>query len=145
MRFDHKKQHKKAHKNMQKAGIAPLEQLIEQDKISFEAITYMRGRSLLYQFIIIDEVQNLTPHEVKTLITRVGSGSKIILVGDPYQIDSPYLDFTNNGLIVASERFKGQKIFGPVISAELRQIIFGSVYLQTSERSELSQLASKLL
>jgi len=132
MRFGHKKQHKKAHKNLQQSGIMPLEQLIEQNKVSFEAIAYMRGRSLLYQFIIIDEVQNLTPHEVKTLITRVGSGSKIILVGDPYQIDSPYLNFSNNGLIVASERFKGQKMFG-------------SVYLQTSERSELSQLAGELL
>lgn len=115
-----------------KGGIMPLDQLVDHGKISLEAITYMRGRSIPYQFIIIDEVQNLTPHEVKTLITRVGTGSKIILAGDPYQIDSPYLDFGSNGLIVASERFKGQELFG-------------SVYLQTSERSELSHLASQLL
>lgn len=92
----------------------------------------MRGRSIPYQFILIDEVQNLTLHEVKTLVSRVGQGSKIILTGDPYQIDSPYLDFSSNGLVQASERFKGQKLFG-------------SVYLERSERSELSQLAGQLL
>ncbi|HTM05726.1 MAG TPA: PhoH family protein, partial [Patescibacteria group bacterium] len=94
--------------------------------------TYMRGRSIPYQYIFVDEVQNLTPHEVKTLVTRVGQGSKIVLAGDPYQIDSPYLDFASNGLVSTSERFKGQEIFG-------------SVFLTTSERSELSELASKLL
>jgi len=125
--------HKKGKKGRRpKGGIMPLDQLVDHGKISLEAITYMRGRSIPYQFIVIDEVQNLTPHEVKTLITRVGTGSKIILAGDPYQIDSPYLDFGSNGLIVASERFKGQELFG-------------SVYLQASERSELSQLASELL
>jgi PhoH-like ATPase len=106
--------------------------LLHQGKISMEAITYMRGRTIPYQLILIDEAQNLTPHEVKTLITRVGEGSKIILTGDPYQIDSPYLDFSSNGLVVASERFKGQPIFG-------------SVYMPTSERSELSRLAGELL
>ena len=85
-----------------------------------------------YQFIFIDEVQNLTPHEVKTLISRVGEGSKIILSGDPYQIDSPYLDFSSNGLVITSERFKGQKLFG-------------TVFLTKSERSKLSQLATELL
>ncbi len=120
-------------KSRRKKGmIAPLDELIKKGKISLEAITYMRGRSIPYQYIIIDEVQNLTPHEVKTLVTRVGEGSKIILAGDPYQIDSPYLDFASNGLVIASQRFKGQPLFG-------------SVYLETSERSELSQLASELL
>lgn len=109
-----------------------LDELVERGKLSLEAITYMRGRSIPYQFILIDEVQNLSPHEVKTLVTRVGEGSKIILAGDPYQIDSPYLDFSSNGLVVTSERFKGQSLFG-------------TVYLQTSERSELSQLAGQLL
>lgn len=113
-------------------GLGPLQELVKHDKMSLEAITYMRGRSIPYQFIIIDEVQNLTPHEVKTIVTRVGEGSKIILAGDPYQIDSPYLDFSSNGLVVASERFKGQGIFG-------------SVYLETSERSELSRLAGELM
>lgn len=109
-----------------------LDELIRKNKISLEAITYMRGRSIPYQYILIDEVQNLTPHEVKTLISRVGEGSKIILAGDPYQIDSPYLDFSSNGLVVASQRFKGQQLFG-------------TVFLETSERSELSKLAGQLL
>ncbi len=109
-----------------------LEELIKQHKISLEAITYMRGRSIPYQFIIIDEVQNLTPHEIKTIISRAGEGSKIILCGDPYQIDSPYLDFNTNGLMVATSKFKGQPIFG-------------TVFLETSERSELSRLAGELL
>lgn len=109
-----------------------LDDLVAADKINLEAITYMRGRSIPYQFILIDEVQNLTPHEVKTLITRVGEGSKIVLAGDPYQIDSPYLDFASNGLVVASDRFKGQSLFG-------------TVFLESSERSELSQLAGELL
>lgn len=109
-----------------------LDDLIRSNKLSLEAITYMRGRSIPYQFILIDEVQNLTPHEVKTLVSRVGDGSKMILTGDPYQIDSPYLDFSSNGLVVTSERFKGQPIFG-------------TVYLGHSERSQLAQLANDLL
>ena len=113
-------------------GIKSLDDMIASGKISLEAITYMRGRSIPYQFVFIDEVQNLTPHEVKTLISRIGEGSKIILGGDPYQIDSPYLDVNSNGLVVASNRFKGQSIFG-------------SVFLETTERSELSRLASELL
>jgi len=115
-----------------KDKLGDVDDLIRRGKLSMEAITYMRGRSIPYQFILIDEVQNLTPHEIKTLITRVGEGSKIVLAGDPYQIDSPYLDFSSNGLVLASERFKGQNIFG-------------SVYLETSERSELSELANQLL
>jgi PhoH-like ATPase len=111
--------------------IDSLDELAKKGKISLEAITYMRGRSIPYQFILIDEVQNLTPHEVKTLISRVGEGSKIILAGDPYQIDSPYLDFSSNGLIVACNKFKGQPIFG-------------SVFLESSERSELSKLVSEI-
>lgn len=113
-------------------GMPTLDDLIRKGKISLEAITYMRGRSIPYQYILIDEVQNLTPHEVKTLISRVGEGSKIVLAGDPYQIDSPYLDFASNGLVVASQRFKGQGLFG-------------NVFLETSERSELSKLAGQLL
>ncbi len=126
------KDKKKRHIKKERTGLMPLDELVHRGKISLEAITYMRGRSIPYQYILIDEAQNLTPHEVKTLITRVGEGSKIILAGDPYQIDSPYLDFSSNGLVVASERFKGEKVFG-------------SVYLETSERSELSQLAQELL
>jgi PhoH-like ATPase len=121
-----KPKHKK-----QNHGIS-FDDLLHQGKISLEAITYMRGRTIPYQLILIDEAQNLTPHEIKTLVTRVGEGSKIILTGDPYQIDSPYLDFSSNGLVVASERFKGQPLFG-------------SVFMPTSERSELSRLAGELL
>jgi len=112
--------------------LKPLDEIIKSGKIGLEAITYMRGRSIPYQYIFIDEVQNLTPHEVKTLITRVGEGSKIILSGDPYQIDSPYLDFSSNGLVIASNRFKGQSLFG-------------ALFLETSERSEISRLATELL
>ncbi|MCK5633195.1 PhoH family protein [bacterium] len=126
------RKHRKKHKDMLPGGLAHVDDLIRRGKLSLEAITYMRGRSIPYQFILIDEVQNLTPHEIKTLISRVGDGSKIILAGDPYQIDSPHLDFSSNGLVVVSERFKGQRLFG-------------SVYLQNSERSELSDLATKLL
>lgn len=126
-----KKHDKREHKR-ERGGLQSVHELVHEGKMSMEAITYMRGRSIPYQFILIDEVQNLTPHEVKTLITRVGEGSKIILAGDPYQIDSPYLDFASNGLVIASERFKGQGLFG-------------SVFLEHSERSELSQLAGKLL
>lgn len=113
-------------------SIPTLDDLVHKGKISLEAITYMRGRSIPYQYILIDEVQNLTPHEVKTLISRVGEGSKIILAGDPYQIDSPYLDFSSNGLVVASQKFKGHSVFG-------------TVFLEHSERSLLSQLAGELL
>ena len=123
---------KKARGGKKREAIPKLEELIEDGRISLEAITYMRGRSIPYQFIFIDEVQNLTPHEVKTLISRVGEGSKIIIAGDPYQIDSPYLDFSSNGLIVASSKFRGQAIFG-------------NVFLEVSERSELSKLAQELL
>lgn len=127
-----KKSERKDKKHAPAGVLRPVEELVKHDKISLEAITYMRGRSIPYQFILIDEVQNLTPHEVKTLVSRVGEGSKIILAGDPYQIDSPYLDFVSNGLVVTSERFKGQKIFG-------------TVYLETSERSELSKLVTELM
>lgn len=113
-------------------GMLPIQELIRHGKISMEAITYMRGRTIPFQFILIDEAQNLTPHEVKTLVTRAGEGSKIILAGDPYQIDAPYLDFSSNGLVTASEKFRDHTIFA-------------SVYLETSERSELSKLAGKIL
>ena len=124
--------HDRRDRKQSSSALRPMEDLIKHGKLSLEAITYMRGRSIPYQYILIDEVQNLTPHEVKTLVSRVGEGSKIILAGDPYQIDSPYLDFISNGLVVVSERFRGQRVFG-------------TVYLQVSERSELSKLVTELL
>ncbi len=115
-----------------KRRLMTVEDMMHNGKLSLEAITYMRGRSIPYQYILIDEVQNLSPHEVKTLISRVGQGSKIVLCGDPYQIDSPYLDFSSNGLVIATDRFKGESLFS-------------TVFLETSERSELSKLAGELL
>lgn len=100
--------------------------------LSLEAITYMRGRSIPYQFVFIDEVQNLTPHEVKTLVSRAGDGTKVILAGDPFQIDSPFLDFTTNGLTVTTEKMKEYQLFG-------------TVFLEKSERSPLAQLAADVL
>lgn len=106
--------------------------LAGMSSIEVEALTYIRGRSLPEQFIIIDEAQNLTKHEVKTILTRVGEKSKIILMGDPEQIDHPYLDEYNNGLTYVVETFKDQKIAGHV------RLIKG-------ERSGLAQLAADLL
>lgn len=100
--------------------------------IQVEALTYIRGRSIPDQFIIIDEAQNLSKHEVKTILTRVGEGSKIVLMGDPEQIDHPYLDQYNNGLAYVVEKFKAEKISG-------------HVKLEKGERSGLAQLAADLL
>lgn len=100
--------------------------------IEVEALTYIRGRSIPDQFIIIDEAQNLTKHEVKTILTRVGERSKIVLMGDPEQIDHPYLDEYNNGLTYVVEKFKEQKVAG-------------HVRLMKGERSGLAQLAADLL
>lgn len=109
-----------------------IEKLKRKGIISFEAITYMRGRSIPKQFIFIDEVQNLTPHEVKTIVSRAGDGTKVILAGDPEQIDSPYLDYSSNGLTVTTEKFKGESLFG-------------AVKLEICERSLLAERAAKLL
>lgn len=128
----HNKKDKKHRGKEKRSFYGTVNDLIHHDKLSLEAITYMRGRSIPYQFILFDEVQNLSPHEVKTLISRVGQGSKIVFCGDPSQIDSPYLDFSSNGLVIASDKFKGQSLFA-------------TVYLETSERSVLSSLASELL
>ena len=100
--------------------------------IELEALSYIRGRSLPGQFIIIDEAQNLSPHEVKTIVSRAGENSKVVLTGDPFQIDSPYLDANSNGLSYLVEAFKGQGIFG-------------HVSLLKSERSRLAELAAELL
>ncbi len=129
-----KKDKKPSKKHHKKKGSAdnPVEMLQQKGILSLEAITYMRGRSIPYQFVLIDEVQNLNPHEVKTIVSRAGEGTKMILAGDPYQIDSPYLDFSSNGLTVSTTKFKGQSIFG-------------TVFLEKSERSEVATLAAKLL
>ncbi len=100
--------------------------------LEVEAISYIRGRSIPRQYMVVDEAQNLTPHEVKTIVTRVGEGTKIVLTGDPYQIDNPYVDAESNGLTWLVERFKGQPLAGHVT-------------LQRGERSELAELAANLL
>lgn len=102
------------------------------NSIQIEALTYIRGRSIPAQFIIIDEAQNLSKHEVKTIVSRVGEGSKIVLLGDPEQIDHPYLDATSNGLSYVVERFKEQEVSGHIT-------------LERGERSNLAQLAADLL
>jgi PhoH-like ATPase len=107
-------------------------ELIELGFVEIEPLTYIRGRSLPNVFMIVDEAQNLTPHEVKTIITRAGDGTKIILTGDPYQIDNPYIDSSNNGLTTVVERFKNYGISGHVTLAK-------------GERSELAELATTVL
>ena len=106
--------------------------IMESNKIEMEAVTYIRGRSLSKMYVIIDEAQNLTPHEIKTIISRAGHGTKIILTGDPTQIDNPYLDKDSNALTYIVNRFKNQPIYG-------------HVFLETTERSQLSALAAELL
>lgn len=107
-------------------------ELIDLGFIEIEPLTYIRGRSIPNQFIIIDEAQNLTPHEAKTIITRAGEATKIVLTGDPYQIDNPYVDATSNGLTTLVQKFKGQSIAGHVT-------------LTKGERSPLAELASNIL
>jgi len=104
----------------------------EQGVIEIEAITYIRGRSITNAFIIIDEAQNLTRHELKTILTRVGEGTKIILTGDIEQIDNIYIDETSNGLTYAVEKFKEYDISGHIT-------------LQKGERSKVATLAAKIL
>jgi PhoH-like ATPase len=107
-------------------------QLQEQGLIKIEALTYIRGRSIPSQFLIVDEAQNLSPHEIKTIITRAGEGTKIILTGDCDQIDNPYLDSINNGLTYAVDKMK-------------QEAIVAHVELNKGERSELADVATKLL
>jgi PhoH-like ATPase len=109
-----------------------IEKLQRDEVLELEALTYIRGRSIPRQFIVVDEAQNLTPHEVKTVISRAGEGSKMVLTGDPYQIDNPYLDSSSNGLAYAVERMKTQPIHGHVT-------------LTKSERSTLAAIAANLL
>jgi PhoH-like ATPase len=104
----------------------------QNGRLVIEALAYIRGRSLSNTYFIIDEAQNLTPHEIKTIITRAGEGTKIVFTGDIHQIDQPYLDMQSNGLVYMIDKMKGQDIFA-------------HVNLVKGERSELSELASKLL
>ncbi len=115
------KRHSKGYKELMAMGI-----------MDIEPLTYIRGRSIPNQYMIVDEAQNLTPHEIKTIVTRAGEGTKIVLTGDPYQIDNPYVDSSSNGLTYVVERFKGQAIAGHITMTK-------------GERSELAELAANLL
>lgn len=107
-------------------------ELLEEEKLIIEPLSYIRGRSLVRIYFIVDEAQNLTPHEVKTIITRAGEGTKVVFTGDIYQIDHPYLDSHSNGLSYLIEKMKGQKLYA-------------HINLEKGERSELAELASNLL
>ncbi len=107
-------------------------ELLDMGIVQIEPLTYIRGRSIANQYLIVDEAQNLTPHEVKTIITRAGDGTKVVLTGDPYQIDNPYVDAVNNGLTYVVNRFRGERIASHVT-------------LTKGERSQLAELAANLL
>ena len=109
-----------------------IDAMLTQEKLIIEPLAYIRGRSLGKCFFIIDEAQNLTPHEMKTIITRAGEGTKMVFTGDIFQIDQPYLDQWSNGLT-----HLGEKMYG--------QALFQHVFLRKGERSKLSELAAKLL
>ena len=106
--------------------------MLEQEKLVITPLAYIRGRSLQKAFFIVDEAQNLTPHEVKTIITRAGEGTKIVFTGDIHQIDHPYLDKLSNGLSYLINRMTNQKIFAHIT-------------LEKGERSHLADLASDIL
>lgn len=109
-----------------------IQDMVDQEKLVVQPLAYIRGRSLSNIFFIVDEAQNLTPHEVKTIITRAGEGTKIIFTGDIYQIDTPYLDAQSNGLSYLIDKLKGQKLYAHIT-------------LEKGERSELANLANELL
>lgn len=106
--------------------------LVDLGMLELEPLTYIRGRSMPNRYLIVDEAQNLTPHEIKTIISRAGEGTKVVLTGDPYQIDNPYIDSSSNGLTYVAERFKNEDIAGHIT-------------LSKGERSKLAELATQLL
>lgn len=108
------------------------QELMNQGMLNIEPLTYIRGRSIPNQYLIVDEAQNLTPHEIKTIVTRAGQGTKVVLTGDNYQIDNPYVDSANSGLTYSVEKFKGYPL-----SAHIT--------LTKGERSELAELAANIL
>jgi len=124
-----------ARRRTKRAGASAAEeirQMHDSGILEVQPLTYIRGRSLPRQYLVIDEAQNLTVHEVKTIVTRAGEGTKVVLTGDPYQIDNPFLDSSSNGLSVAAERFKGKDLAGHIV-------------LTHGERSPLAEMASDLL
>ncbi|MGE4290284.1 MAG: PhoH family protein [Salinivirgaceae bacterium] len=118
--------------NSNSKEVSKIEEMLKDEKLMITPLAYIRGRSLSNVFFIVDEAQNLTPHEIKTIITRAGEGTKIVFTGDIHQIDSPYLDATSNGLSYLTDRMSGQDLFA-------------HVNLVKGERSTLAELASDLL
>jgi PhoH-like ATPase len=118
--------------SQQSKEFSKIDEMLKEEKLIITPLAYIRGRSLSRVFFIVDEAQNLTPHEIKTIITRAGEGTKLVFTGDIEQIDSPYLDTLSNGLSYLSDKMKGQDIFA-------------HVNLVKGERSYLAELASKLL
>ncbi|HNF85238.1 MAG TPA: PhoH family protein, partial [bacterium] len=118
--------------SQESSEVTRIAEMLEREKLVIAPLAYIRGRSLDKIFFIVDEAQNLTPHEIKTIITRAGEGAKMVFVGDIYQIDSPYLDTQSNGLAYLVDRMKGQDLFA-------------HVNLLKGERSALAELASNLL
>jgi PhoH-like ATPase len=115
-----------------RGAVRGIQELISQGMLNIEPLTYIRGRSIPNQYLIVDEAQNLTPHEIKTILTRAGENTKVVLTGDCYQIDNPYVDSSSNGLAHVVERMKGEEISG-------------HISLVKGERSPLAELASNLL
>jgi PhoH-like ATPase len=113
-------------------GMKHFEELLASGQVQIEPLTYIRGRSLPQQYVIVDEAQNLTPHEMKTIVTRCGEGTKIVLTGDPFQIDNPYVDSATNGLSVAADRLRDEPLTGHIV-------------LNKGERSELANIAANKL
>jgi PhoH-like ATPase len=118
--------------HMPVGAVKPYERLLKSGLVEIEALCFIRGRSIARRFFILDEAQQLTPHEVKTVITRISEGSKIVLIGDPAQIDNPYVDSRSNGLVYCHNRMKGQAVAA-------------HVSLRKGERSKLAELAADLL
>jgi predicted ribonuclease YlaK len=118
--------------NQRCGGQSKHQHFLDRGLLQVEPLTYIRGRSLPHQYMLVDEAQNLTPHEVRTVVSCAGEGTKIILTGDPYQIDNPYVDATSSGLSHVVERFKNSPLAGHVT-------------LTKGERSELAELATKVL
>jgi PhoH-like ATPase len=114
------------------SGKKPEEYLAKKDLLEIEVLSYIRGRTIPNQYMIVDEAQNLTPAEVKTILTRVGEGTKIVLTGDPYQIDNPYLDSSSNGLVYTASKFKDNPLSA-------------NITMKKGERSELATVSSEIL
>ena len=109
-----------------------IDDMLKSERLVISALAFIRGRSLSNVFFIVDEAQNLTPHEIKTIITRAGEGVKMVFTGDIDQIDSPYLDRQSNGLSHLFDRMQGQDLFA-------------HIHLEKGERSNLAELASNVL